>query len=244
MDFLTDAPAFADKTTPVFLREAEQLRGLLATYTTDEIGHLMTVSEALAVKTQDMYADTTTKQAFWAYDGDVFKGVQAKTLDEPAAKFAQAHVVVPSGLYGLLRPYDTISPYRLEMKAKVVVGGTKNLYEFWGDKLAKYVDSVADGEVLMLASYEDARTILPYVVPTTRIVTPAFIDRKTNGQEAQVAIYNKMMRGVMARWVIDSRIDSLTDITSFSAHGYSYDASRSTIDKPVFYRPHMSPLRF
>ncbi len=244
MDFITSPPEFAGSTGPVFVKETRQLRQKLLAYTVDEINQLMAVSEPLAEKTRSMYLDTVSKQAFWAYDGDVFKGVQAKSLDESAAAFAQKHVVVPSGLYGLLRPYDMISPYRLEMKAKLVVGQTKNLYEFWGDKLARYAESVADGEILMLSSNEYARTIVPHVSPMTRIVTPAFIDRKPNGQESQVAIYNKMMRGVMARWVIDNRIDSLEKIKEFTAHGYRYIPERSTNSKPVFYRQHMQPLVF
>lgn len=244
MDFVADAPAFADHTTPLFEGEAHSIRQLLATFSINQVRGLMQVSEALAVKTHDMYISGATKQAFWAYDGDVFKGVQAKTLNESAAQFAQQHVVVPSAVYGLVRPYDMISPYRLEMKAKLAVGTAKNLYEFWGDKLAKYVDQVGDGEVLMLSSYEYARTILPHVSDGTRIVTPAFIDKKPNGEESQIAIYNKMMRGVMARWIIDNKIDSLADIHAFSAHGYMFDLHRSTEDKPVFYRSNMKPLVF
>lgn len=244
MDFMTNAPVFAGSTTPLFLTEALKIRKAVSMYSIDQIKGLMNVSEDLAVKAHGMYLDVATKQAFWAYDGDVFKGVQAKTLKEPAALFAQQHVVVPSGAYGLLRPYDMISPYRLEMKAKLPVGSAKNLYEFWSDKLATYVDATAQGEVLMLSSHEYARTILPHVSSATRIATPAFIDRKPNGQESQVAIYNKMMRGVMARWVIDNRIDSLGEIIAFTAHGYEYDAHRSTFEKPVYYRRHMIPLVF
>lgn len=244
MDFEVPAPDFAAMTTPLFADEAVLLRSALANYSVARIATLMNVSQLLAEKTHNMFLDNSTKQAFWAYDGDVFKGVQAKTMTADDATFAQEHVVVPSGMYGLVRPYDMISPYRLEMKAKLVVSPAKNLYEFWSDKLGKHVDSRASGEVLMLSSYEYARTIIPFVSKTTRIVTPAFIDTKPNGKEEQVAIYNKMMRGVMARWVIDNKINSLSDIMAFQAHGYTYDAERSTNDKPVFYRPVMVPLRF
>lgn len=244
MDFVTPAPAFVGSTAPLFGEQADVLRSKLAALSVNQIASLMHVSRPLAEKTQAMYSDTASKQAFWAYDGDVFKGIQVKTLTAEDAEFAQEHVLVPSGLYGLIRPYDMISPYRLEMKAKLSVGKASNLYEFWSDTLGKYVDTHADGEVLMLSSYEYARTIIPYFSKTTRVVTPAFIDTKPNGKEEQVAIYNKMMRGVMGRWVIDNKIDSLDDITTFSAHGYSYSPERSTKDKPVFYREKMVPLRF
>jgi cytoplasmic iron level regulating protein YaaA (DUF328/UPF0246 family) len=244
MNFTDDAPIFSHSTVAGFADEACVIRLAVARLSISEIKGLMKVSDTLAQKTHDLYKVRIAKQAFWAYDGDVFKGIQAKTLDEPAASFAQAHIVVPSAVYGLVRPYDMIAPYRLEMKAKLVIGDAKNLYEFWGDKLARYVDHVANKEVLMLSSYEYARTILPHLATTTRVVTPAFIDKKPNGEESQIAIYNKMMRGVMARWVIDNRIDSLELIHTFNAHGYRYDVKRSTNQKPVFYRHTMKPLIF
>lgn len=244
MDFTSPAPDFAATTTPLFSDEADTLRATLAGYSDARIAKLMNVSQALAEKTRAMFIDTAAKQAFWAYDGDVFKGVQAKTMTTADAEFAQKHVLVPSGMYGLVRPYDMISPYRLEMKAKLPVNSYKNLYEFWADKLGKYVDRHANGEVLMLSSYEYARTIIPFVDDATHVVTPAFIDTKPNGKEEQIAIYNKMMRGAMGRWVIDNKIDSLSQITGFSAHGYTYSPERSTTDKPVFYRPVMKPLVF
>lgn len=244
MNFTTPAPHFALPSIPYFQAEAHKIRALLARLSVGGIQTLMNISEPLAMKTQPIYKDTAEKQAFWAYDGDVFKGVQASSLTAEDTRFAQEHVVVPSAVYGLVRPCDLISPYRLEMKAKLRVGAEKDLYVFWADRLASYAEQAANGEILMLSSYEYARTIIPYVSASIKIVTPAFIDRKPNGTEAQVAIYNKMMRGVMARWVIDNRIDSLADIHSFAAHGYAYDASRSSKEKPVFYRSDMKPLVF
>jgi len=244
MNFTTPAPAYALASTPHFNSEATVLRARVAKLSADQVRTLMKVSDELAEKTQQMYKSPLEKQAFWAYDGDVFKGVQASTLSEEDSAFAQTHVVVPSAIYGLVRPYDLISPYRLEMKAKLPVGESKDLYAFWGDKLGRYVEEKAAGEILMLSSYEYARTILAHVSKMTKIVTPAFIDKKPSGKEAQVAIYNKMMRGVMARWVIDHRIDTLGAISSFTAHGYAYDAARSTELAPVFYRHHMTPLKF
>ncbi len=242
MDFIGLAPAYVEPTSTVFNTEAAELRGLIASYDTATIKGLMSVSDDLAQKVRAMYRQDVQKPAFWAYDGDVFKGVQAATLAEADAIFAQKHVLVPSGLYGLVRPFDLISPYRLEMKAKVATANADTLYRFWGDRLGGYVEGHADHEVLMLSSQEYARTITPYLSPQTRVVTPAFIDKKPNHTEAQVAIYNKMMRGVMGRWVIDRRIDSLKQITDFSAHGYMYSEERSSTDRPVFYREVMTPL--
>lgn len=243
MDFMRPTPAYVEPTSPIFQQQADQIRALIADYDTLAIKSLMSVSDALAEKVRDLYCQQITQPAFWAYDGDVFKGVQAASLTEADALFAQSHVLVPSGLYGLVRPFDYISPYRLEMKTKLIVGNAVNLYQFWGDMLGKYVEQHAKREVLMLSSYEYAKAISPYLSAATRVVTPAFIDMKPNGAEAQVAIYNKMMRGVMGRWVINQRIDSLDDTHAFSAHGYVYSKERSAPDRPVFYREVMTPLK-
>jgi uncharacterized protein len=242
MNFASAAPEYGSATQPVFEVEARYLRSVIQGYEPESLRKLMSVSDDLARKVHAMYRDEATKSAFWAYDGDVFKGVQAANLVESDALFAQEHTLVPSGLYGLVRPFDLISPYRLEMKAKLAAGDTSNLYQFWGDKLGKYVEAHAEHEVLMLSSYEYAKAITPYLSSTTRVVTPAFIDKKSDGTEAQVAIYNKMMRGVMGRWVIDRRIDSLDAIHEFTAHEYTYSKERSTPDRPVFYREVMTPL--
>jgi cytoplasmic iron level regulating protein YaaA (DUF328/UPF0246 family) len=244
MDFVSRAPSYVVATAPEFHMEADRLRSHISTYDHTALRKLMSISDDLAQKVHVMYQEEIVKPAFWAYDGDVFKGVQAATLTESDALFAQGHVLVPSGLYGLVRPFDLISPYRLEMKAKLAIDETNNLYQFWADKLGRYVEQHANHEVLMLSSHEYARTITPYLHSDTSVVTPAFIDRKPDGTEAQVAIYNKMMRGVMGRWVIEQRVDSLSDIHLFCAHGYAYSEERSTAGRPVFYRKVMTPLRF
>lgn len=244
MDFASRAPSYVAVTVPEFQAEADQLRSHISTYDHAALRKLMSISDDLAQKVRAMYQEKVTKPAFWAYDGDVFKGVQAATLTESDALFAQDHMLVPSGLYGLVRPFDLISPYRLEMKAKLAIDEASNLYQFWADKLGRYVEQHASHEVLMLSSHEYARTIISYLQPSTRVVIPAFIDRKPDGSESQVAIYNKMMRGVMGRWVIDRRIDSLDGISEFRAHGYVYSEERSTADRPVFYREVMTPLIF
>lgn len=244
MNFTVTAPEYVLATQPEFQTEAQYLRSVIREYDHGALRKLMSISDDLALRVQTMYREGVTKPSFWAYDGDVFKGVQAATLTRSDALFAQEHLLVPSGLYGLVRPFDLISPYRLEMKAKLVTEDASNLYRFWGKKLGQYVEHHASHEVLMLSSYEYAKAIVPYLSSATRVVTPAFIDKRPDGTEAQVAIYNKMMRGVMGRWVVDNRIDSIDDILKFTAHGYAYSAARSTANAPVFYRKIMKPLVF
>ena len=245
MDVTSPAPVTVRATQPLFLNESGELRAVLQKLSVNDIQMLMNVSQALALTTQQKFAVTSQlKPALWAYVGDVYKGFQAATLGEPAAIWAQQHLLIPSGLYGLLRPFDEISTYRLEMKAALTVGDARNLYEFWAHKLGDYMEAHAQGQVLILSSQEYAKTIVPYLLPSTRVVTPAFIDKKPNGTESQIAIYNKMMRGVMGRWIVDQRINNLDDVPQFSGHGYSYSAERSTANQPVFYRSYMTPLRF
>lgn len=247
MDFDALPPGYITATTPPFIMQATRLRNRLSGLSSDQIKALMQVSDSLAGSVVSMYRRSVHFQpAAWAYVGDVFKGFQAASLDEGAAEYAQRHLLIPSGLYGLVRPFDMIQPYRLEMKAKLAIEEYKNLYELWGSTLGDYVDRLPElqNELLILSSQEYARVITPYLRPDVRVVTPAFIDTKPDGREAQVAIYNKMMRGVMARWIIDQRIDALRTITDFSAHGYSFSPDRSTVDRPVFYRHHMAPLVF
>jgi uncharacterized protein len=172
----------------------------------------------------------------------VYKGFFAQTLSLDDITWAQKHVRILSGLYGVLRPLDKVSAYRLEMKAKLQVAGTKNLYDFWRDKVATYVDGAADGVVCVLSSDEYAKVVVAH--STCRIVTPVFLDKKPNGTIGTVPIYSKMMRGVMARWMIDHHIETPDGLKEFSMYGYSYDDTHSTEDRPAFYREKMTPLRF
>jgi cytoplasmic iron level regulating protein YaaA (DUF328/UPF0246 family) len=130
------------------------------------------------------------------------------------------------------------------MSAKLSIDGSKNLYDFWGDRLAKYVASFRQNELLVLSSKEYSKAILAHLPADIRVVTPVFLDVKANGQIAQIPIYNKMMRGVMARWIIDRQAGSVDDVLQFTGHDYHYCPERSTANQPVFYRSHMTPLRF
>ena len=247
MDFGADTPDYVVPRTPHFTKEAAHIRSIVAAYDADAIMQLMRVSRPLAERVVSQYNDQVVpKPAFWAYRGDVFKGVRAWTLEPDAAAFAENHVLVPSAVYGLLRPSDAVEPYRLDMNAKLSVEGAKDLHDYWGGRLATYIVDLPElhGELCVLSSEEYSRALIANLPADISVTTPAFIDRKPSGQEAQVPIYNKMMRGAMARWIIDRRIDSAVDILSFSDHGYAYSPERSEPGRPVFFREKMTPLRF
>jgi cytoplasmic iron level regulating protein YaaA (DUF328/UPF0246 family) len=246
MDFDYEAPSYVRAQQPEFFAEATLIKEKLAQYSIDDLMSLMHISRPLAEKVASMYQSAATKPALWAYRGDVFKGFQAETINQTAAEFAQDHLLIASAVYGVLRPYDNISPYRLEMNTKLTTGDSGSLYEFWKPKLARYIStrSSLEGGLCVLSSEEYAKAAIGGLSASIRIVTPAFIDRKPNGVDAQIPIYNKMMRGAMARWVVDRQIDSADRLHEFSGHGYHYNASMSTPDRPVFYRHEMRPLRF
>lgn len=247
MDFSADTPGYVAPGLPYFAKEAADIRSIVAGYDTDAIVKLMHVSRPLAERVVAQYNDPVTpKAALWAYRGDVFKGLQAWTLDARSAAFAEAHLLVPSAVYGLLRPSDLIEPYRLEMNAKLGVYGAKDFHEYWGERLARYVMEHPQlrAELCVLSSEEYSRALIAKLPADVTVTTPVFIDRKPGGQESQVPIYNKMMRGVMARWIVDNQIDTAADLVKFFGHGYAYSKERSQSNRPVFFRSEMKPLRF
>lgn len=221
-----------------------------ARYMVDVVRHLSQIMELMHVS-QPLSEQIAAKYRLWgsetlpcvfAYVGDVYKGFFADTLSVDDLLWAQKHMFILSGLYGLLRPMDEISPYRLEMKTKLYVDGKADLYAFWGDRLARYIDESKDGVICCLSSDEYARVITRYT--TKRVVTPVFLDRKISGGVGAVPIYSKMMRGVMARWMIDHRANTPEELLHFKAQGYSFDQSRSTPNYPAFRRDDPQPIRF
>jgi hypothetical protein len=249
MDFERLAPEFVTPTHPTFLPEASVVAGGITFLTQSQLIELMHVSPAIAIevhkKYKAWYANTAVKKpALWAYKGDVYKGMKADQMNAGDAAWAQERLLIMSGLYGALRPYDEIMAYRLEMKTTLAIGNAKNLYEYWGDKLGKFVDSRADGLVFNLCSDEYSKVALRHVSKSTRVVTPVFFDTKPSGIIGTVPIYSKMMRGVVARWMIERRVEDPEGLKQFTSHGYAYDATRSRPDFPAFSRKVMKPLVF
>ena len=229
-------------TVPYFLEQAEQVVEVIRQ--TKNLNPIMHASDTILANVATMYKrwGSVTKPSAFMYKGDVYKGFYSNTLNAEDVIWMQENLMILSGLYGLLMPLDEISQYRLEMKAAVSVGASKNLYEFWGDMLAKYSDTHSDGIICMLSSEEYARPIRKY--SQSRIVTPVFMDHKPNGAVGTVPIYSKMMRGVMARWIIDHRVSHPGQLVDFDRFGYIYDESRSRPDGPAFVRQTMTPIVF
>ena len=178
-------------------------------------------------------------QAAMAFDGDVYHGLQARTLDKAGLAFAQSHLRILSGLYGLLRPLDLIQPYRLEMGVRLKTRRGASLYDFWGPRIAQALNEASEGTgepvLINLASQEyfgavDRKALnLP-------VVSCHFRERKGEEPPKLISFYAKKARGMMARFAIDHRLDRAEGLKDFTVAGYGFDAAASTTEDWVFVR--------
>lgn len=238
-------PAGLPLTEPAFASDAAKLAHIARDLSVDDLRALMGISEPLAKLNCDRFAafkakpaPDAVKPAAFCFDGDTYAGLEAKTLDEDALRWAQDHLRILSGLYGLLRPLDLIQPYRLEMGSKLANPKGPDLYAYWGKKIAKALDQQAEtvGATTLVncASNEyfhavDRKTL------KLRVITPTFLEVK--GNEAKiVSFFAKKARGAMARFISENRLTDPADLASFTTGGYALDPDRSTPDTPVFLR--------
>ncbi|HEX8568348.1 MAG TPA: peroxide stress protein YaaA [Caulobacteraceae bacterium] len=234
----------APATRPQFTKETAELARVARKLTRGDLMELMSISPKLADLNWQRFREFDAKcaeggvQAAFAFAGDVYEGLRARELDLSALEFAQKHVRILSGLYGLLRPLDCIQPYRLEMGVSLPNKRGANLYDFWGDRISKTLNAEAEGHVdrtlVNLASHEyfgavDRRALkLP-------LLTCAFKDTK-DGETRVLAFFAKKARGAMARFVVDERVDAAEGLKDFRGMGYRYSKSLSSPGEWVFTR--------
>ncbi|MDJ0567421.1 MAG: peroxide stress protein YaaA [Pleurocapsa sp. MO_192.B19] len=249
LDFET--PSSIDHfTQPDFLSDTtilvEQLRQLSAT----EISSLMKISDKLGELNasryqtwQESYDHTNAKQALLAFQGDVYQGLDVASFDQQDFDFAQEHLRILSGLYGLLKPLDLIQPYRLEMGTKLahskLIGlSANNLYEFWDDKLAQAINQrlkqLNSKTIINLASNEYFKAVKPQLLQGN-IINPIFKDWK-NGKYKIISFYAKKARGMMAAYIIQNKLKSIEELKKFAQTGYNYNAELSDKQNLVFTR--------
>ena len=172
------------------------------------------------------------------FKGDVYQGLEADTLSKSEISFAQKHIRILSGLYGILRPLDLMKPYRLEMGTKLKTSEGKDLYEFWGDKIQKNILNDLKKQksdlIINLASKEYF-SVLGKMPEYINVVSPTFKDYK-NGKYKIISFYAKKARGTMARWVIQNKVKDFEDLINFDLDGYKYSKAESTTSTPVFLR--------
>lgn len=244
LDFET-ATKLDSHTQPAFIDDAARLVKQLKTLPAAEVGKLMQLSEKLAQLNYQRYRTwqppftlTNAKQAIFAFRGDVYTGLDADTLDESALGWAQAHLRILSGLYGLLRPLDLIQPYRLEMGTKLANPHGENLYDFWGTTITEALnDALAaqhDDTLINLASNEYFKAVKPKLLNGT-IITPQF--RELRGDAYKIISFSaKKARGLMSRYIIDNRIRNAEQIKAFNPDGYAFNQELSKGNEWVFTR--------
>jgi hypothetical protein len=248
LDYETPVPpALARKASePRFVEPATELVEVLRRKSPAQVASLMDLSDKLAALNVGRYGAwqpeataANSKPAVLAFDGDVYAGLDAKSLRPADLAWAQEHLVILSGLYGALRPLDRLQPYRLEMGTALATRHGRDLYAFWGDRLAAYLDERLHGArspvVVNLASQEYSRAALRPSL-RARVVECVFEDAKGDGPFKVVGLFAKRARGAMARWAVQHRIDSPARLPGFAGDGYAFDASASTADRLVFRR--------
>jgi len=222
---------------PQLLEKAKELDKLLQQLSPAELGKMMHVSPALAQKTHELIESWTAAPgeqslAIDTFIGDIYSGLQAQTLTPSDREYADETLRILSGLYGIIRPADGIFPYRLEMGYKFLNADFKNLYEFWGEEIAKTLP--ASGPIVNLSSVEFSDVITRFV-DANRVIAPQFltVNPKT-GKPTFVVIHAKIMRGAFAHWMIKSRTEDVQKLVEFSDFGYQFDPELSTPNTPTF----------
>lgn len=243
----TSALATEAFTQPRFLEQSSQLIEVLRQLSPNELAELMKLSDKLAglnvarfTEWQPDFTLENARQAILAFKGDVYTGLDAQTLSNADFEYAQQHLRILSGLYGVLRPLDLMQPYRLEMGTKLDNAQGKNLYEFWGSRITDSLNTcLAENKatvLLNLASNEYFKAVQPKLLNAT-LINVDFKDLK-NGQYKIISFYAKKARGIMARYVIQHKIDSVDALKDFSEQGYYYSAEQSKPEHLVFLRDH------
>ena len=240
-----DSPlATQTHTQPEFLDDACELIDQLKTLEPHQVSNLMSISEKLGQLNADRFQSWQTpftqdnaRQAVLAFKGDVYTGLEAESFNEDDFAFAQKHLRILSGLYGLLKPLDLMQPYRLEMGTKFENRRGKDLYEFWGRKLTNALNQLLadDDKVLVnLASNEYFKSVQKKYLDA-RLITPQFKDWK-NGQYKMISFYAKKARGLMCRFAIENRITQASDLKGFNLEGYAFSEEQSDENNWVFLR--------
>lgn len=233
-------------TQPILMKETQVLAKKAKKLTRSDLKSMMGISDTLAELNHQRFQDFkppfnlgNARQAALSFAGDTYVGLEATTLSKADLAYAQDHLRILSGLYGLLRPLDLIQPYRLEMGTKFAINGKEDLYDFWDqrvtDALNEATNSHKDRRIINLASNEYAKVVHKKAL-TGGIVTPIFREIK-NGQARVLGLFAKRARGMMARHMIINRVETEQGIKAFSAGGYTFQPAQSDAANWIFTRP-------
>jgi cytoplasmic iron level regulating protein YaaA (DUF328/UPF0246 family) len=245
LDF-TPAGPHVPASTPAMAADTAELAKVARRLSRADLKRLMGISDNLALLNYERFQAFDAEgedgvQAAMAFDGDVYDGLKARTLDKAGLARAQKHLRILSGLYGLLRPLDVIQPYRLEMGTRLKTRRGQSLYDFWGERIARALDEAADGApgepvLINLASQEYFGAVDRKALKL-RVITCHFREKKGGDEPKLISFYAKKARGLMARFALDQRIDRAEGLKDFTVAGYGFDRAASGAEDWVFIRP-------
>lgn len=244
LDYTTPATTDAH-TLPEFIPEATRLIERLRQLSPAQIASLMQISDPLAALNHERFAawspkfsTKNSKQAVLAFDGDVYEGLDATSLTSKQLQYAQSHIRILSGLYGVLRPLDLLQPYRLEMGTRLANDAGQNLYAFWGERITESLNVVVSAQkataLVNLASEEYFKAVKPKLL-SVPVITPVFEDWK-GGKYKIISFYAKRARGLMARFATVGKLKAAEQLKAFDLDGYRFDEGASTERNWVFRR--------
>ena len=226
---------------PYFKENVDELVNVVRNLNLKELENLMGISSSLAElnkKRFNEFGNQQKKAAAFAFAGDTYKGLSVEKLEKDDLDFAQKHLRILSGLYGLLRPLDEIEPYRLEMGSKLKGKHGSSLYEYWGNKISENLNQHAKkigSKILVNCASNEYFNVINNNNLLLKVITPIFKERK-NGNEKIISFYAKNARGAMARFIIQNRLQREEDLKNFDIDGYNYNAEKSSEGKLVFIR--------
>ena len=239
-----ESGCFREPTVPLFEKQAQVVVSKLKKMTPRALSQLMSISEDLAQLNWSRFQDwreleenPNAIQPMFAFSGEVYRGLNASSFDNDSIVYAQESIRILSGLYGILKPLDGISPYRLEMGLKFSPKSKQsNLYEFWGDQITEYMKSdLKHSDVIVNLASKEYTRVLDFKTLSNRVITPVFKDYK-NGKLKTIMVYAKKARGSMAHYIVSNRIENLENLEGFNTDSYAFDSNLSSENEWVFIR--------
>lgn len=244
LDFESELPV-TTHTKPAFIKQSKEINSVLKTLKPADLSNLMSISENLADlnwqrnkvrKYKLTELNDNVRQAVFAFNGDVYTGLNAYELNETQIGYLQNHLNILSGLYGLLKPLDVIEAYRLEMGIKLPINDKKDLYDFWKETVTNTLNKgFKKGDILVNLASNEYFNVVDKKMLKAKIITPEFKDYK-DGKLKIISFFAKKARGLMVRYMAENNITNVEDIKQFNVEGYGYDANLSTETKWVFTR--------
>ena len=228
-------------TEPMFRAETHELVQLAGGLSKAQLKKLMGISDSLAELNQDRFANfgnQTRKAAAYAFAGETYQGLEVGSLESEEISWAQNHLRILSGLYGLLRPLDEIEPYRLEMGSRLVTKRGKSLYDYWGSTLTEALNEQAENaksQALVNCASNEYFSAVDQTTLSMPVITPTFLENTDKGAKV-VGFYAKKARGAMARFIVTHRLSDPEHLKEFDLGGYLYQVEHSTDENPVFLR--------